>query len=376
MMKEDIFYLENWAVLTLKNIKELKDVAIEKNATLFFSINTATHKHSLQKPYTTPVRLLESGAICGVVVFSQIQAMIAANIAKRFVDSVLVDVEEKQGVQVDIDSKLVEHFRIKYSTKSKINSILSAVCSIIKKDRIIEYKPNDLTVDAVWSFLSAKLNHLSGKNIAILGCGNIGSKLALKLAESGVNVIMMRRNSLKGESIVNAINLIKPSASSGLATYSSSAVQASEFCDVVISAANANTPIVTWDVINSMSKDGFVIDIGKGNVSPDVVKNSFKHNIEIFRADITSSLYGFISHRQKIQNIVKYKMGRARINSDISIVSGGVIGKCREIVVDNYKTPALIYGVSDGIGNMKTSLDSIDKKNIEIVEGFINMGIY
>ena len=213
MMKEDISYLENWAVLTLKNIKELKDVAIEKNATLFFSINTATHKHSLQKPYTTPVRLLESGAICGVVVFSQIQAMIAANIAKRFVDSVLVDVEEKQGVQVDIDSKLVEHFRIKYSTKSKINSILSAVCSIIKKDRIIEYKPNDLTVDAVWSFLSAKLNHLSGKNIAILGCGNIGSKLALKLAESGVNVIMMRRNSLKGESIVNAINLIKPSAS-------------------------------------------------------------------------------------------------------------------------------------------------------------------
>ncbi len=210
-MKEDIPYLESWISLILKNIKELKGVAIEKNVALFFSINTTTHKHGMQKPYVTPVRFLESGVICGVVVFSQIQAMIAANTVSFLVDSFLVDVEQKHDMQADVDSELVKYFKIKYVTKNKTNSILSAVRAIIKNDRIIEYKVNDLTVDAVWTFLSTKLNYLSGKRVAILGCGNIGSKLALKLVESGVNVVIMRRDVLKGESIASAINLIKPS---------------------------------------------------------------------------------------------------------------------------------------------------------------------
>jgi ornithine cyclodeaminase/alanine dehydrogenase-like protein (mu-crystallin family) len=228
-------------------------------------------------------------------------------------------------------------------------------------------------VDAVWTFLSTKLNYLSGKRVAILGCGNIGSKLALKLVESGVNVVIMRRDVLKGESIASAINLIKPSASRGVATYNPSAVHASKLCDIVISAANANTPILTLDIIQNISKGGFIIDIGKGNVPPNIIKRSFEKNIDIIRADITASLYGFISHRQKIQDIIQCKMGRANIDSDISIVSGGIIGRCGEIVVDNFASPSLIYGVSDGIGNMKIYPNSTDKKNIETVKKIINM---
>ena len=374
-MKEDIPYLESWFYNLQKSIKELKGIAIDKDIKLLFSISTTTTcKHSINKPYTTPVRFLENSLISGVVVFSQTQSIIVTNIVKDFVDGFLVDVEQKHNMKATINSDTLKYFQDKYFINGdiKYESILSIVRAIVADDRIIEYKANDITVDAIWTFLSTKLNYLSGKKIAIIGCGNIGSKLALKLVESDVNVVLVRRDSSKGKLIANAINLIKPPLSKSYASYNSSAIQASKFCDVIIGAANTNNPVITWDMIKNMSKNGFVVDIGKGNIEANAIKKSIEKNIDIIRGDIAAALYGFVSQKQQMQEIVQNKIGRANIDSDINLVSGGVLGRCGDIVVDSFTSPSFVYGVANGSGSIKTDLNLIDKKNIEKVKKIIN----
>ncbi|MBT7556793.1 NAD(P)-binding domain-containing protein [Candidatus Woesearchaeota archaeon] len=373
-MKENIPYLESWFYDLQRSIKELKGIAIDKNIKLLFSISTTTCKHGTNKPYTTPVRFLENSLISGVVVFSKIQSIVVTNIVKDFVDDFLIDVEQKHNMKAAINSDTLKYFQDKYFINGdiKCESILSIVRAIVADDRIIEYKANDITVDAIWTFLSTKLNYLSGKKVAIIGCGNIGSKLALKLVESDANVVLVRRDSSKGKLIANAINLIKPPLSKSYASYNSSAIEASKFCDVIIGAANTNNPVITWDMIKNLSKNGFVVDIGKGNIEADAIKKSIEKKIDIIRGDIAAALYGFVSQKQQMQEIVQNKIGRVNIDSDINIVSGGVLGRCGDIVVDSFASPSLVYGVANGSGSIKTDLNLIDKKNIEKVKKIIN----
>ena len=82
------------------------------------------------------------------------------------------------------------------------------------KSKIYTYKGNDLTVQASDTFLNnyflKDIRGLGGKKILILGSGNIGSKLVLKLVESGAEVFLYRRNLKKLKKIVETINLLLP----------------------------------------------------------------------------------------------------------------------------------------------------------------------
>ena len=96
MIKEDIEFLEDWIVQIKTLTKELNLIAQKKDLTTYFSIsNTTSSSKNIQKPYVTPIRLLEGGVICGVVVFSQSQAVIAAKFVQDLVDKILVDSEKK-----------------------------------------------------------------------------------------------------------------------------------------------------------------------------------------------------------------------------------------------------------------------------------------
>ena len=53
-------------------------------------------------------------------------------------------------------------------------------------------------------------------------------------------------------------------------------------------------------------------------------------------------------------------MGRKNITSDITILSGGLLGKNGEFIVDDFKKPKIIYGVSDGKGNLKLDLNKTE----------------
>ena len=377
-MKSDLLYLEKWFNELQKNIKNLQEDAKTRGLKLLFSISTTAIINDTNNPYTTPVRLLERSLITGVVIYSQAQVIIATNIVKDFVDGYVVDIENKYDLNINSNIDELNYFQNKYLISKdkedsyfKHKSIIDIVRSIVDTQKIIEYKANDITVDAIWTFLSTKMNFLSGKKISIIGCGNIGSKLALKLVESNASVIIMRKNSQKGKLIAEAINTIKSTLCRGQVTYNSSAIEASKHCDVIISTANTNIPVVTLDMVKNLSKNGFIIDVGKGNIENIAIQKAIDNGIRVYRGDVSAALYGFVSQVQQMQDILQTKIGRSNIGSNINIVSGGFLGGCGDIVVDSFISPRLIYGIADGKGNMKVNVSSIDLKNIEILKKVI-----
>jgi hypothetical protein len=377
---ENIQYLDDWSKEINEKILKLEEISSTENITTFFSISTnTTIDTDILNPYITPMRRLENGVIFGVVVFSQSQAIIAANLVKDAVDNILVDSEKKIPMQVGGNNEVLDHFGINVEIKNnksrsyiEFGNISSAVKSVIDKEKIIEYKPNDITVDAVWTFLSIKLNILSGKKISIIGCGNIGFKLALKLTESGANVILHRRDATKGMHMANAINMIKSKTTIAIASFSQSALQASSLCDVLVGTANSNAQVITWDMIQSMANNGFVVDVGKGNIEEEALKKSYDSEVDIFRGDVMASLYGFISHNQKMQETIKHKTGRLVVEPDIELISGGIFGKDGDIIVDNCFSPSLVYGVSDGCGHLKVKLNQKDRRRVMMLNDKIN----
>ena len=179
--------------------------------------------------------------------------------------------------------------------------------------------------------------------------------------------MLVRRDNVKGKFMAEAINLLTPLVDSA-AIYCHSAFEASENCDVLIGAATQITRVITSDMIKNMSPNGFVIDIGKGNLEDSAINMAMNNNIDIFRGDITGSLYGFISHMQKMKNVIKNQTGRFNFNSSIGMISGGLLGKEGEIVVDNYNAPSIFYGVSNGLGSIKTELNDTDKENMKTLK--------
>jgi len=112
--------------------------------------------------------------------------------------------------------------------------------------------------------------------------------------------------------------------------------------------------------------------VGKGSVFKDAVRQSIKHNIPIFRSDISSAIDGVISTIQRNKQIIEKEIGRREIKKNIFIVSGGQLGEDGDLVVDNYVQPRQIFGIADGMGDLKQNLSKKDKENIKKVKGVIS----
>lgn len=360
---EDIAYLHSWLDVVFENVLKSKKFASEQQASLYFSIST-TFKVKVDRPYVTPLRFSESSFVTGVVVNSINQAILVASVIGDHVDGILVDVEKKINKNFHISKKILKYFDIELR-KDELSLINQGCISEYLKFLnpsidIIHYKPNDLTVDAVWGLLALKLDNFEGKKIAVIGCGNIGFKLALKLVESGADVRICRRDKDKGQVMEEAINYIKPDSCIASIDYFHSAIEASKSCSIVIGTSNGND-MIDSKILENMSNDSILIDVGKGNISANALNKALENGVSVFRADITAALLGFISQFKKSKDFLFKRMGRVSLTSEITILSGGLLGKDGEFVVDDFQNPSAIFGICDGAGNLKSELSSNEK---------------
>ena len=333
----------------LKQLKEnLKDLK-KNNSRTVFTIAT-TSKQEIE-PYLTPIRECDFFVVCGCVIFEQSILTEIIDIIDGEVDYIFVDSEKKIPVTIHPKLNVVE------------TGNLSKICfQKIKKSRILEYKPNDITVNATWSFLSQKLNFLSGKKVSILGSGNIGSKLALKLVECGVSVSIYRRNAHKGYGIAQGLNFIKPENTVSNITFHENILQTSFMSDVLIGASNG-VPIIDVDIVKSIKSDAIIVDLGKNNLTQDAIQHALDQNIEIYRTNITSAFEGFIYEAIKTDEILNNSYGKKDLGY-CNIVGGGFHGSDGDIVVDNISNPNIIYGVAAGDGTLKNKLSTKDKEKL------------
>ena len=106
---------------------------------------------------------------------------------------------------------VADYFMIDPEVKNEAGNLESVILPKIKKSKYFIYKPNDFTVDSLDTLVALLFGTLLGKKVLIIGAGNIGSKIALKLCERGANVFLFDKDLEKTKTIIEGLKLVKRS---------------------------------------------------------------------------------------------------------------------------------------------------------------------
>ena len=259
----------------------------------------------------------------------------------------------------------IRRFIVDVERKQAIN-LWSIARKVIKKGVLLPYKPNDITVESAYHLVSQYFNYdIADKSILLCGSGNIATKLALRLAEYGAKVSISGRNDTKVHHIVSALNMILPAYSQNKITAFS---ERSKY-DVLVSALSVVHEI-TPSYLKVLNQGAFVVDVGINNLAPSFIQQAQGKSISIMRLDVRigAPIIGTFIDISTI-NFYKNLSGQIKIKG-INCISGGIIGKEGDIIINAIHQPTQVIGIANGTGGMKkyeeqTERDTFNIKTIE-----------
>ena len=299
-----------------KNLKKIKQISKKKKKLSGFMIGNTT-KPEKKKFYFTPIRVTEKMVLSGLIVYSEVYAKLAAKYIDGKVDYVLVDAEKKIPPKKDGNPSNIER-RVK---------------EVLKKSKLWAYKGNDLTVDAVdilLTFLMKKdLRGIGGKKIAVLGAGNIGTKISLLMVERGAKVFLTRKNFKKLKGTVETLNSIKPLYTREKVNPIKNNFEAIKSADIIIGATNGK-PVINKKMLLQLSHNVIIIDVGKGTLDKDALSYAVTRGINVHRVDISAALNGFINKSSMIEKMHSETYGLLRL---VGRIPGGVGRRTRQRLI-------------------------------------------
>jgi hypothetical protein len=311
-------------------------VADESRATGFCIGNTA--KPSPLGWFVTPVRHSPSIVAGSVIVYSDELAREVATIVDGAVDYVFVDAEKK--LRREAGSEYVPN-------PERI------VRESVTKSRIMTYKGNDLVVEAVDTLLSqlsaTNPRGIGGMIAAVIGAGNVGSKIALRLVERGVGVRLYRRSSGALAEIVNGLNRIVPAGTTARIEAAASALLALQGAQIVVGATDGIAAIDA-PMIDRLTADAVLIEAGKGSMNAEAIRRALMSGHRVIRVDVRAAFAGYAETVLRTQRNIEMGLTR-RVLDDFAIVSAGLVGLRGDVVVDNAVNPRVVFGVADGAGD-------------------------
>jgi len=317
--------------------------AKEKGKKPFFTIATK-RKTENSECFFPPLRENKDYISGNVILYSKEDVKKVVRAIDGVVEEILVDVEPKEG---------------------DIKNLEMIVKNIAKKSRVSTIKINDLTADACDEIIAQKFGSLIDTKIAVIGAGNIGAKLAIKLLERGANVVITRPKKEEVETIAKAINMIAPSCRYKLFPETDNEKAINE-ADIII-GLTPGIPVINKYMVKNMSKNGTIIDAGIGTVQKEGIEAAQRRKIEVFRLDMRPGFFG------KLTTIIETRSFReecqgTRNKKIYKIVAGGIIGEEGDVVVDKIKDPNEAIGVCDGKGGLKKNLSEQDLMKIREVK--------
>lgn len=343
-------------------VKQIQRIAKQKGKLTGFTIGN-TAKIDESGFYFTPIRETFQMITAGVIVYNEEQAVNVSQIVDGGVQYVLVDAEKK------VSSAM--------SLTGEPTNIERAVRENIQKSTLWIYKGNDLSVEAVDALIMQltkdQIRGAGAKKIAIIGAGNLGCKLALKLVERGAHVFISRRNKEKLDVVVKALNFIKPIYTTAQVTGTTDNREAAYQADILIGVSQGRA-VITEDIVRNLAPGAMIIDVGKGTLDRKAIEVAEELGISIYRLDITAAFEGLVAKLWAIENIVEKRLGRRSFNGS-TIVSGGLLGYEGEIIVDNIHNPHVVYGMANGSGDFIRELTEEQEMELKKIEEAINEGL-
>lgn len=359
-------------------IKELQssicdEQLIHPKKRIGFMIGTTVAQNEAQMPYKMPLRQTDEWVLFGIVVFSQTQAIVAAHLMDGIADAIFVDSEKKLPVRFEPDYTLLVKYGLKNSvlnSEVEFGNISAACQKTVTKSEYYNYKANDLTVDAVFYYLSRHFRELSGKKIVIYGTGNNGNKLALKLVESGAHIFMCSKRPQRAIVVIDALNEIKSKFALSSISLAYEPLFASHDADAII-GCTTSTPVISKEMATVMKSEGIIVDLGKGTIEPEAVKLCNQRGIHTWLVDAYATIVAMLVANEATNTISIKISGRKQIDDGLFFVAGGHIGEKYDVIVDNLSNPSKVIGVCGVPGRVMTDYDELAKQKLASAEFLI-----
>lgn len=327
-----------------KIIRETKEIADKKEKVAMFSIASTANVNN--KEIEFPAIRETENTVCGNILVR----------SKKHLHEIIKEVDG-----------LVEIILIDAETKIKsVRNLEGEANKLVEKSELLTFRPNDLTVNSADVLINQIKGTLKDKKIAIIGAGNIGSKLALKLVERNAAVYLTRRDKKKLKRIVQGLNTIKSEYVENKIHGAKSNFEASVDADVII-GTTPGTAAITEKMVKNMKANGLILDIGNGTIFPGAVEDAKKRGIKILCLLMKPGYNGEIKTILNTKDVIKKQKNRDL--GEFSIISGGVFGKKGDVIVDDVDNPRQILSIADGKGNIIPYNEQIKfQKNIDKVK--------
>lgn len=224
-------------------------------------------------------------------------------------------------------------------------SALEELISCNMQEKILKWKPGDLTVLSALNYVREWEKKSRARTISIIGLGSIGSKLALSLLEEGFHIKSYNRRIYKGDLIANALNkVISKHTIAKIVNYESLDSCVAE-SDILINCASS-TKFLNPKIFSLMRDPSFFLDIGKNSLIDSDDSYAYIRSKSCYRCDITKEVEKFVTS-QLASN--KFLLPREFINNDgTRYIEPGLLATPGDILVSD-------------INNLSTRIGEIDK---------------
>ena len=220
-----------------------------------------------------------------------------------------------------------------------------------------------------WSIAAVNfMLQVEGKHtpeVLLIGKSQLASRIILDLISRNVRLFLLKEEFSDGVSLPydNYTNI-------SIAAERIVFVSASEsrcFDALLSCSIMENTPFLS--AIGSMEFK-HIYDIGLNNFPRHFICERKLSGSVFYRSDDHAGIASMIVNILESEYLVKRNLSRVAI-SDISVVSGGLIGDEGDVVVDNADNPSAVFGVADGLGLFKKELTEKDRGNIERIQSLL-----
>lgn len=295
---------------------------------------------SLELPYKTaqgfyllPQRESELTKIGACKIFDKKYAVKILKFLDGKADYIFIDAETKNPEFLDIEN---------------------LAKSIVKKSRVLMVKVNDFTAFSADLLVSQLLN-VSEKKIIIVGLGNIGSKLALKLSERNAKVFVTDKNPEKAKAIISGLNVMKANQLNKITSFEITNLNYFNDADAIIGFSPSYVKSISREMVMRAKKNALILDGGIGTIDA----TAFDLPAKFLRLDIRPGFSGYIDSVIKTDYFISNILGERKIDGK-KFVAGGIISDKNSVILDSIKNPSKAVGLSDGKGGLiRKSLNNV-----------------
>ena len=240
---------------------------------------------------------------------------------------------------------------------------------------IIPCKPNDATLEA-FCFLLRKYAKMEipDKSVVVYAMGNLGTKIAMRLAECGARVTVVSRDRNKCARVCDAMNLVLPRYCRHKIVCAGSLADLERGgFDILVSCASGHS-VISAQTVSILRPEAIAVDVGIDNFSPEFYLHAERMNLRCFRLDTRLGFpYMLLPLLENSDPVFVRLCGSAILKNGVRIVSGGCVGERGNVIVDNVENPAQIIGVANGTGGIlpDDKLDADLRLQIEKVVAYI-----